>query len=128
MDMVDPCWCGDDLPRIVTYLRNGHIHFRYSGHSFCRFQCGIAMAAMGNCDLCDGIWVWPEGLAHYVEHHSVRLPDAFVETMQARGWELPLKVALPQGCHFDLGSRSTWISWAQDFKEQRTSKTDSQDN
>lgn len=34
--------------------------------------------AMGCCTLTDGVYVWPEGFAHYVESHHVRPPAAFV--------------------------------------------------
>lgn len=33
---------------------------------------------MGHRDLTDGVYVWPEGLAHYVKAHAVRLPDDFL--------------------------------------------------
>ena len=33
----------------------------------------------GNLELTDGTFLWPEGLAHYVRDHDVRLPTAFVE-------------------------------------------------
>lgn len=35
--------------------------------------------ALGRSDMTDGVYVWPEGLAHYVEHHNVRLPHQFVQ-------------------------------------------------
>lgn len=34
---------------------------------------------MGSADLSDGTYLWPEGLAHYVEKHHVRLPAEFVK-------------------------------------------------
>jgi len=34
---------------------------------------------MGSSDLTDGVYVWPEGLVHYVEKHNVRLPTEFVK-------------------------------------------------
>jgi uncharacterized protein (DUF952 family) len=44
---------------------------------------------MGDSDLYDGEWVWPEGLAHYVERHAVRLPEDFVESMRSCSWTVP---------------------------------------
>jgi hypothetical protein len=35
--------------------------------------------------------VWPEGLAHYVEVHSVRLPDEFIDHMRSQGWRVPVE-------------------------------------
>ncbi len=44
------------------------------GPSMSRF-CG---EAVGSLELSDGVFIWPEGLAHYVEEHGVRLPARFV--------------------------------------------------
>jgi hypothetical protein len=44
---------------------------------------------MGSSSCDDGEWTWPEGLAHYVERHSVLLPDEFVATMRENGWRIP---------------------------------------
>jgi hypothetical protein len=48
----------------------------YMGYSQCRF-CGIQN---GSGEFTDGLLIWPEGLAHYVEKHHVRLPSE-VETL-----------------------------------------------
>ena len=48
------------------------------GMSYCRFGCGWNGAA----ERSDGVWVWPDGLAHYVERHHVMLPQAFVAHMR----------------------------------------------
>jgi hypothetical protein len=63
---------------VASYLRSGETYEQYRGLSWCRFQCGIPLRDMGSRDLTDGTWVWPEGLAHYVESHSVNLPPRFV--------------------------------------------------
>lgn len=39
---------------------------------------------MGGDDLTDGTYCWPEGLAHYLEHHAVRLPEAIVQHILAQ--------------------------------------------
>jgi hypothetical protein len=64
---------------VGSYLRSGETYEQYRGLSWCRFQCGISFGDMGSCDLTDGTWVWPEGLAHYVESHSVNLPSEFID-------------------------------------------------
>lgn len=49
-----------------------------AGTSFCRV-CG---QANGSAELTDGVrFVWPEGLAHYVEAHNVRLPAEVTAAM-----------------------------------------------
>ena len=51
------------------------------GYSFCRHACAEAkenVIEMGCTTLTDGVWVWPEGLAHYLHRHNVKLPEDFV--------------------------------------------------
>jgi hypothetical protein len=33
---------------------------------------------MGSRELTDGLWIWPEGLSHYVRAHGIILPEEFV--------------------------------------------------
>ncbi|MFE0464033.1 YrhB domain-containing protein [Kitasatospora sp. NPDC058965] len=39
--------------------------------------------------LTDGTWLWPGGLAHYVEQHHLRLPPDFVRHAHRHGWTPP---------------------------------------
>jgi hypothetical protein len=94
---------------VVGYLRAGKTLVTFPEASFCRFDCGEA--AMGTKDRTDGRYVWPEGLAHYVERHEVRLPEAFVAHVLARGGELaPFK--MPKAV-FGLYDRGPWLAWAK---------------
>ncbi|HEY4241521.1 MAG TPA: hypothetical protein VGM88_16985 [Kofleriaceae bacterium] len=79
---------------LLDYLRSGTTFERYPAASPCRFGCG----RVGRRDLTDGAFVWPEGLAHYVEEHGVRLPPWFVPGRRARSGFL------------DDGP---WIRWAR---------------
>jgi hypothetical protein len=78
--------------------------------SFCRFGCGVN----GTIEQTDGVFVWPEGLAHYVEVHSVRLPEEFVEHARARGFAIPAALSKPdlEGDvePYDL---TFWEEWCQ---------------
>src|SRR4051794_1813983 len=68
---------GDDTVQHVVgvYLRSGTVVATAAGVSTCRL-CG---AVNGSAEQTDGEhFVWPEGLAHYVEEHHVRLPDEVV--------------------------------------------------
>lgn len=66
---------------VAAYLRSGTAGGYAAGFSRCRL-CGIAN---GSAELTDGTdFVWPEGLAHYVEAHDVCLPDE-VAAVAARG-------------------------------------------
>lgn len=60
---------------VAAYLRSGTTFVVAAGLSVCRL-CG---AGNGGGEQTDGeYFVWPEGLAHYVEEHGVRLPDEVV--------------------------------------------------
>ena len=48
---------------------------------------------MGSRDFSDGAWIWPEGLHHYVEIHSVRLPAEFINHIQSRDFQVPSDLA-----------------------------------
>ena len=69
-------WPKRQRMHVLAHLRTGMVFEAYGSKSYCRFACGHR--AMGSCDQSDGVFVWPEGLAHYVEAHSVTLPAHFV--------------------------------------------------
>lgn len=73
-EFVDASWDTDERDHVASYLRMGLVARGYMGFSPCRF-CG---ENNGNLELSDGYFVWPDGLAHYVVEHDVRLPDRFV--------------------------------------------------
>src|SRR5262245_11974542 len=62
---------------VAAYLDRGEVFETYRGYSSCLFGCDTDEATCWHHDLTDGHWVWPEGLAHYVRAHSVRLPEEF---------------------------------------------------
>lgn len=77
-NLIDLSWRPSDLSEIANYLSTGAFH------------SGIVCESEVSCDLCgksqfhpsrtlsDGVWVWPDSLAHAMLDHSLRLPDAFV--------------------------------------------------
>lgn len=79
--LVDESWASDGRDLVVAYLRGGLPVLHAVGFSPCR-MCDLA--ANGSADLTDGNFLWPEGLAHYVEHHDVRLPAEFERHAVAR--------------------------------------------
>ena len=62
---------------------------------------------MGCTELTDGVWVWPVGLAHYVEHHDVRLPDEFAAHAESVAWSSAYLGEFDDSA-FDL---EFWRSW-----------------
>jgi hypothetical protein len=93
--------------KLADYLGRGLRLIQYRGYSWCRFVCGIEDNKMGSWDLTDGIWVWPEGLSHYVDVHNVILPEEFVR--HAMSEPSPTK---PSDSHkYD---EDYWIRWSAD--------------
>lgn len=78
---VDSSWDTAERRCVADHLRGGHETAIGLGLSWCRFRCGASLASTL---LSDGAWVWPAGLAHYLEHHDVRLPDEFVRHVLAQ--------------------------------------------
>jgi hypothetical protein len=112
-------WAGWDPAEragVVAYLRAGQEWIQFHGWSYCRFECGIAPSALGDRDLTDGVWVWPEGLPHYVEAHSVRLPDEFIDHMRSQDWRMrsePITRWVERAATDRPGVDGTfWIEWA----------------
>ena len=79
-DWVDWDWDRDERSVVGGYLSSGTLFRAYMGLSPCRI-CG---RPNGAAEYTDGIYVWPEGLAHYVDEHAVRLPAEVVAHAMSR--------------------------------------------
>ena len=68
---------------------------------------------MGSREHWDGAWVWPEGLAHYVECHDVCLPEEFVQRAVSPPVPQFLDVPAFPGvkAHWDY-----WLDWVAQFE------------
>lgn len=77
---VDAGWDPDTRETVADYLARGHVARACMGYSPCRI-CGCPNGAL---ELSDGVFVWPEGLRHYVVDHQVRPPDGFVQHVLTR--------------------------------------------
>lgn len=75
-DFVDISWDPAERDLVVRHLRSGCRMLQMMGSSWCRL-CG--KRDNGAIELSDGYYLWPEGLAHYLEAHWVRLPREFVD-------------------------------------------------
>ena len=94
--------------KLAAYLRGGAIKESYLGWSYCRFDC--VGQQLGTKDLTDGTWVWPEGLAHYVEKHDVMLPVAFVVHCRDQGWAVPPCEPKDSSSRY---AQSFWLEWSK---------------
>ncbi len=95
--LVDPTWSGSAEAALVhLYLSCGLVESHELAPSWCRFGCPRGLVGererdLGCATLTDGVYVWPEGLPHYVERHGVRPPRAFVDHARravGEGWGL----------------------------------------
>jgi hypothetical protein len=80
-DCVDTNWDPAERARVIGYLKRGKVKDQWMGYSDCRL-CG---ALNGSACLTDGVYVWPEGFAHYLEAHGVKPPQHFVAHALRRG-------------------------------------------
>ncbi|MCH7869688.1 MAG: hypothetical protein IH881_18490 [Myxococcales bacterium] len=62
---------------------------------------------MGCAELSDGVWIWPEGLAHYVACRELVLPNEFVEHARAHGFQAPVPVFEDDA----EGDFNFWLQW-----------------
>lgn len=101
---------------VAAYLRSGTVFERYGGVSYCRFHCGIANRELGTCDLFDGQWIWPSGLAHYIEAHNVRLPDRFIR-QALHSSDATSERSLPRPIRprqrFNTVDIAPWLAWSR---------------
>ncbi len=77
-----------DKQRLVAYLESGQLFVDYMGYAYCRLGCTLP-AELGSSDFTDGVWVWPEGLSHYIESHSVVLAPEFIKHVASNNWTMP---------------------------------------
>lgn len=111
--LVRPGWRAGQRKQITAYLRSGWTYAQWRGVSHCRFRCGARRGEMGSRCLTDGIWVYPEGLAHYVECHEVCLPTEFIRTMRRRHWRLPDRTEPPRMTTHGEPDYSFWLAWSE---------------
>lgn len=60
----------DLIHDLTTKLRAGRVIGRYRGYHYCR----ICNVQAGSAVMTNGVYVYPEGLIHYVEEHRVIVP------------------------------------------------------
>jgi hypothetical protein len=98
IEFVDEKWIYERKNDLLSYLQeNGH---------------GITLASYpkNKCLLCnelhpvprwhwDGAWIWPAVLHHYVDKHSIRLPDRMILHIEQQNFIPPRIHGLPDLNH-----------------------------
>lgn len=103
-DLIDTQWNRQERDHVVAYLKQTlkSDMMGWMGYSECRL-CREAEGPPdrknirvlkewemnGTKDFGDGVYVWPEGYAHYVEVHAVKPPEDFLRHLQALNWKFP---------------------------------------
>lgn len=103
-DAVDLTWRHEGYGAaalVEAYLRRAPVESWEMARSWCRWRCGDEVN-MGVAAHTDGVYVWPEGYAHYVAVHHVRPPDGFCRHVAAvagrLGWAGADDVPCVGGC------------------------------
>lgn len=78
-------WERDRRSLIAAYLGSAAVLDTLDGKQVCAI-CG---ADGGRRERTDGVWRWPEQLAHYVASHGVRLPEEFIAQMEREEFRPP---------------------------------------
>ena len=74
-EFVDHAWDEKERRLVGVYLSSGQVPWVAAGFSRCR----LCDKPNGCAENTDGTYIWPEGLAHYIIDHDVRLPQIVVD-------------------------------------------------
>jgi hypothetical protein len=114
--LVCPGWLPpDEITKLIAYLKTGATYETWRGLSHCRFQCGVDDREMGCRDFTDGLWIWPEGLYHYIETHDIRLPEEFIASCRMNNWSIPANAVAKVELSHEL-DYSSWIRRAKSIQ------------
>lgn len=82
----------ENKEQVVAYLRAGTSYLVSPGPVADHFDQARYAGTAGIRT--DGVYAWPDFLAHYVEHYDVELPAEFEQHMRAHHWSAPVNVDL----------------------------------
>ena len=118
-DWVDENWDNEIRQKVIEYLDNGINHNYQRGSSRCRI-CGCYN---GSGEFSDGVYLWPEGLSHYLKEHDVRLPDRLVKHFLTNKFDKnTLEKELRVKNYYDRGiSYDSWLQF-KFWKENENSR------
>lgn len=104
-----------DKALLLSYLKGGATLHQYRGSSMCRI-CG---KINGSTEKTDGMFLWPSGLAHYLEDHDVEIPQSLLIHARKHMGVAHVPTDLKPSAMF---SDDFWLQWsAPVFKKKDTS-------
>jgi hypothetical protein len=87
-DFVYVFWAVAERKKVIESLDNAYqIAVFCFGPSRCRLGYAGIAEDIGTQDPTDGVRLFPKGLVHYVKHHAVRPPEAFLEHVRSRAFQ-----------------------------------------
>ena len=113
--LFDPTWDPSERTRVASYLKGGARVREDLGYSHCRLSSEIPDSVMGNAENTDGTWIWPEGLAIYIDRFAVRLPEAFLQHIRASEYEAFCPTGDVESAHVDT---TFWKEWCRAQKRE----------
>ena len=121
-------WPSDQKRLIVEYLHFDlesldfltRFGYEFLSKHVCEFGCGADWTRT-SMHICDGAWMWPVHLVHYVQEHNVLLPEQFIQHV-LNGPDEPKFHA--RGNHPEQ-DETYWLRWCLDnrsYSERRAIK------
>lgn len=88
-----------DEDRIAAYLASGDEFFSAMGAERDAVTDDMWIPGASGSLMTDGVWAWPDSLAHYVRRHHVALPPDFLAHIRANDYTVP---AVPRERHGEV--------------------------
>lgn len=88
-EWIDETWHPDDLGGILEYIKTAPVYtYTLTPKEIPCVKCGAMLDGISMWHL-DNFWLWTHTTLHYVESHSVRLPDRMVAHIRNRMYRPP---------------------------------------
>lgn len=87
-DYLHRGWDIAERLKVIQYLREGYTFSERTGLTFCLLGCR-SQYGLENKGLTDGAWEWPAHLAHYIESHSVKPCEEFLNHIRKNKFKMP---------------------------------------
>jgi len=87
IDVSGAEWDDDEIQKVVSYLRSGTVAIASPGIAR-NVVDGTQLSATTSWKS-DGVWLWPDTLAHYLQRYRIQLPGKLVDHIRANGYVVP---------------------------------------